>query len=246
VKRELKRRIKQDEFVSGFEQVWQFVQDRRKELQIVGAAALVLAVGAWGFSAWRERRTLEAEQAFASAMEIFQAPVTAELALGTPPPAGTVYASAAEKFGKAGAAFADVAERFASLPVGARALYYAGVARMEAGQTAEAEKALVRVAARREPQALEPALARLALAELYRKSGKVDQAVDAFRQVVDEAQAPVPRDYALLSLAATLEDAKRPAEARAAYERLGQDFPASVYAAEAKRRAEFLQTAASS
>ena len=117
---------------------------------------------------------------------------------------------------------------------------------MEAGQATEAEKVLGQVAALRAPEALEPALARLALGELYRRSGKIDQAVDAFRQVVDDAQAPVPRDYALISLAATLEEAKRPTEARAAYERLGQDFPASVYAGEARRRAEFLQTAASS
>ena len=246
MKRELKRRIKQDEFVSGFEQVWLFVQQRRKELQIVAAVALILVLGTWGLSAWRQQRTLEAEQAFASALEIFQAPVTAELPLGAPPPAGTAYASAAEKYGKAAAAFADVAGRFASLPVGPRALYYAGVARMEAGQTAEAEQVLSQVAALREPEALAPALARLALGELYRQSGRVDQAVDAFRQVVDDAQAPVPRDYALISLAAALEEAKRPAEARAAYERLGQDFPASVYAAEARRRAEFLLTAASS
>jgi tetratricopeptide (TPR) repeat protein len=244
VKRELKRRIKQDEFVSGFEQTLAFARQRSKELQIVAAVVLMVAVGAWGVSAWQQRRALEAEQAFAGALEIFNAPVTAELPLGSPPPAGTVYATAAEKYNKAAAAFADVAQRFASQPVGVRALYYAGIARMEAEQTAEAEKTLGEVAGRREPGALAPALARLALGELYRRTGRTDQAVDAFRQVVDDPQAPVPRDHALLSLAATLDEAGRSAEARAAYVRLSQDFPASVYAAEARRRSEFLETAA--
>jgi hypothetical protein len=46
-----------------------------------------------------------------------------------------------------------------------------------------------------------------------------------------------------MSLAATLEDANRLAEARASYRRLGEDFPASVYAGEARRRAERLQPA---
>src|SRR6266542_2734304 len=50
--------------------------------------------------------------------------------------------------------------------------------------------------------------------------------------------------YALMSLAATLEDAKRLAEAVAAYKRLTEEFPASVYAGEARRKADYLQTAA--
>jgi tetratricopeptide (TPR) repeat protein len=245
VKRQLKRRIKQDEFVSSFEQAWIFANQRRRELQIVIAAVLVLVVGGWAFSQWRERRTLEAEQAFAEAMEVFNAPVTSELPLGSPPASGTSYATAAEKYGKAAAAFADVAQRFASQPVGLRALYYAGVSRMELGETAEAEKTLAEVAARRDPEALAPALARLALGELFRKTGRSDQAVDAFRQVLDDEQAPVPRDYALISLAGTLEEARRFSEARAAYERLARDFPASVYAGEARQRAEFLATASS-
>ena len=50
----------------------------------------------------------------------------------------------------------------------------------------------------------------------------------------------MPRDYALLSAAQTLEDAKRYAEARAAYRQLVEEFPASVYAAEARTRADYL------
>ena len=47
-----------------------------------------------------------------------------------------------------------------------------------------------------------------------------------------------------MSLAGTLEDAKRLAEAVAAYKRLTEEFPASVYAGEARRKADYLQTAA--
>ena len=54
--------------------------------------------------------------------------------------------------------------------------------------------------------------------------------------------ANVPRDYALMSAAQTLEDAKRWPEARAAYRQVYEEFPASVFAAEARARAEYLQT----
>ena len=43
----------------------------------------------------------------------------------------------------------------------------------------------------------------------------------------------------------SFEEARRFSEARAAYERLARDFPASVYAGEARQRAEFLATASS-
>ena len=46
-----------------------------------------------------------------------------------------------------------------------------------------------------------------------------------------------------MSAAQTLEDAQRFAEARAAYRQLTEEFPASVYAAEARARAEYLATA---
>ena len=52
----------------------------------------------------------------------------------------------------------------------------------------------------------------------------------------------MPRDYALLSAAQTLEDAKRWPEARAAYRQVFEEFPASVFAAEARARVEYLQT----
>jgi outer membrane protein assembly factor BamD (BamD/ComL family) len=43
-----------------------------------------------------------------------------------------------------------------------------------------------------------------------------------------------------MTLAATLEDAKRLEEARASYRRLIERFPESVYAGEARRRAAYL------
>jgi outer membrane protein assembly factor BamD (BamD/ComL family) len=43
-----------------------------------------------------------------------------------------------------------------------------------------------------------------------------------------------------MGLASAQEEAKKPVDARASYERLLEEYPASVYAPEARRRAEFL------
>ena len=46
-----------------------------------------------------------------------------------------------------------------------------------------------------------------------------------------------------MDMASTLEQARRLDEARAAYRRLADEYPESVYAADARRRADFLATA---
>jgi outer membrane protein assembly factor BamD (BamD/ComL family) len=170
---------------------------------------------------------------------MFEAPVASEAPLGADKPGGQVFATAEDKYKTAAAAFEGVDRRFGSSSVGLRARYYAALSRIELGQYDEAEKALKEIAG---GTGLEPELARVALAGLYRRSGKVDQAVEAYRGLATNPAANVPRDFALLSAAQALEDAKRWTEARAAYRQLVEDFPASVYATEARQRAEYLQT----
>jgi hypothetical protein len=151
-----------------------------------------------------------------------------------------VFAPAEDKYKTAAAAFEGVERRFSSSVTGLRAKYYAALSRAELGQYAEAEKALKEIQAR--GAGLEPDLARLALADIYRRNGQVDKAVEAYRALATNPAATVPRDFALLGAAQALDDSKRWAEARAAYRQLVEDFPASVYAAEARARAEYLQS----
>jgi len=153
-------------------------------------------------------------------------------------PAGQVFLSAEEKYKTAAAAFEGVARRYPSSTAGVRASYFGALSRLELGQYAEAEKALKELQER--GAGLEPDLARLALADCYRRSGQVDKAVEAFRSFASNPSASLPRDQALMSAAQTLEDARRFAEARAAYRQLTEEFPASVFAAQARARAEYL------
>jgi tetratricopeptide (TPR) repeat protein len=243
LKKELKKQIKQDELVTGVEHVASWAQAHPKELRAGAAAVLILGGAAFGIFTFSRSRERAAEEAFASALETFGAPVVSELPPDAPKPSGTVYATAEEKFRKAAAAFDGVERAYPSLPVGQRARYYGALARIEFGDKAGAEKALNEVAAVKGGIGLEPALARLALAGLQRRSGALDKAADAYKQLVEDASFPLPRDQALMDLASTLEQARRTDEARAAYRRLTDEFPESVYAADARRRAEFLTTA---
>ena len=239
MKKELRDEIKQDEFAGGLEKAVEWIGAHRDEVRIGAGVVVVLLAAAGAVGYFQGQRAREADQAFRDALTTFEAPVASELAAGADRPTGQVFATAEEKYKTAAAAFEGVERRFGASKTGRRAKYYAALSRLELAQYPEAEKVLKEVQS--QGAGLDAELARVALANLYRRSGQVDKAVEAYRGLATNPAANVPRDFALLSAAQTLEDAKRWAEARAAYRQVFEEFPASVYASEARTRAEYLR-----
>jgi tetratricopeptide (TPR) repeat protein len=242
LKREHRKEIKQDEFAAWLERTYGWVTSHRDEVRIgVGLGVVLLAAfGALGY--FQSQRAHEARRAFQDAMAAYEAPVASELAPGADRPSGQVFATAEDKYKTAAAAFEGVVRRYGSLDVAVRAQYYGALCRIQLGQYAEAERSLHELLQRDVRPRLMGDLARMALAELYRKSGQTDKAVETYRQVISDPDTTLPRDYALHALAETLEDARRFKEARAAFEELLRDYPGSVYAADARTRAAYLGT----
>lgn len=240
MKKNLKRQIKEDEFVSGFEHVWQAGSAHAREVKIVLVAVAVLAIGAAALSYFRTQRDREVHEAMATAMETFRAPVASESPAGpnTPTPR---FATPAEKYQKAQAEFEGIARKYGSGEMGTRARYYQALCKIELNQLDDADAILRDIASKSGGETLEPALARLAEADIARRRGQVDRATEGYKKIVDDPSTPVPRDHALMSLAQTLEEARRLNEAKAAYQRLVDEFPASTYVSDARKRVEFLQ-----
>jgi hypothetical protein len=241
LKKELRDQIKQDEFASWLEEMLAWASSHRDELRIGAGVAVVLLAAAGAFAYFQNQRAREADRAFRDALTTFDAPVTAELAPGADRPSGQVFATAEDRYKTAAAAFEGVARRYGSSKVGIRAKYYAALCRIDLKQYGEAEKDLREV--QEKGGGLESELARVALADLYRRSGQIEKAVETYRGLASNPTSAMPRDYALMAAARTLDDAKRWAEAREAYRPLVAEFPASVYADEARARAEYLETA---
>ena len=201
---------------------------------------VVLLILVGGIAYFQQHRKTQAEQAFSEAATIFHAPVAGEQQEPTPVPAGVeTYTTAKDKYEKALAAFEGVERRYGSTTAGQRARYYAALCAMELGKFADADKDLKEIAAKG-GDALEPALARLALAESARRQGHAQEAIDAYRKLVEDTKQPLPRDHALMRLATLLEETEKKAEAGAAYRQLAEEYPRSVYAPEARRRADAL------
>ncbi|HEY7412328.1 MAG TPA: tetratricopeptide repeat protein [Vicinamibacteria bacterium] len=237
MRKELKRQIKQDELVGTFQRAAAWVRAHVRELRvgILALAAAVALVGGWRL--FEGNRQHAAAAAYAKALETYHAPTRAELGPGGQAP--LVHASEADRWRKARDEFDAVAAAHGSREAGRRARYYAALCRARLGETAEAEKALGELAQGRQDP-LVASLARMALADLHRQAGRVDKAADAYRQMVDDSSFALPRDHALMMLAALFEEARRAREAQATYRRVADEFPASVYAAEARRRADYL------
>lgn len=244
MKKELKRQIKEDELVSGFEHLAAWGKDHAREVKVGAGVAVALAVVVGLLSYLQANREAAARAAFASALESLDAPVAGDLPKGAPPPQGPVFATREEKFKKAAAAFDGVERDYPSLSEGKWAGYYAAVARMQMGDGAEAEKQLTALAKAGGGGSLEPSLARLAMANLQRLSGALDKAAESYKNMADDPSFALPRDYVLMTLALTLEQAHRPDEARAVYQRVSEEFPDGVYAADARRHADYLKPAA--
>ena len=234
--KELKKQIKHDELRDGIGHAAGWVGAHRDEARVTLIALAVVLLAAVGFASYRSHRQASAARAFDEALTVFHAPVAGQpdaLQAG-----GTVYASEAEKYQKAAAAFDEVAAKHGSTGAGGRARYYAALAKLELGQTQAAEAELAKLAS--EGDALVKGLARLSLADMHRGAGHWDQAIDGYRKIVDDSGSAVPRDHALMQLAGTLEEAKKTPDALASYRRLIDEFPSSVYVPEARRRVEFL------
>ncbi len=237
MKKELKQQIKQDELRTGLEHAAGWAGAHRDEVRITLIALAVVGLAAVGYGSYRSHRQASAEKAFDEALTIFHASVAGDPDASAA--VGTVYPTAAEKNQKAAAAFGEVAKRYGSSATGRRARYYAALASRDLGKTAEAEAELKDLASGGD-DALVRGLSRLALADLHRSKGQWDPAIEGYRKIVDDNDSAVPRDHALMGLAATFEEAQRAPEALQAYRRLSEEFPSSVYATDAKRRREYL------
>lgn len=241
MKKDLRKHIKQDEFATWLGRTVAFARAHEKEAKVTIGTLLVLGIGAFALNSFRDRRSRAMETDLATAIEAFHAPAADEAPADPERPPAQASTTAAEKYRKVVSQFEGLGRGRGSFPAGRRALYYAALSRAELGQFAEAEKLLGELASDKSEDSLEPHLARLELAELHRRSGQPEKAVTAYRQMADDAAFPLPRDHVLMRLSSLLEEMRRPGDARAAYRRLVEEFPGSIYAAEARRRADFLQ-----
>ncbi|MFQ5927748.1 MAG: tol-pal system YbgF family protein [Terriglobia bacterium] len=235
-----RRELKQDEFISAFEQSLEFLEEQR-EMLIALVRVVVVGAGSLGGWWWHARRQEQrASLALGQALELYAAPIRLNPGESPANIPGPSFANEKEKYEAAQKAFADLRREFARTRVGVIAKHYEGLALWELGKQEEALRLLEEVshAARRE----RAAVARLHLAGRYLKLDRKEEARQLYQKLAARPTGSVPRAVALLALADLIARTE-PAEARKLYEEVKRELGESSLAAEIDRRLALLPPA---
>ncbi|HUX45863.1 MAG TPA: tetratricopeptide repeat protein [Terracidiphilus sp.] len=156
------------------------------------SAVVVLGLGA--LLVWNIRSSA-AEAALGTALDTY----TAQLAEPGAPPVPGTYATSAERAKAANKLFLSVADKYGWLAAGAKAHYFAGVTYEDMGQNGPAESELKKAESAGNRNLSN--LAKLALAGLYRQTGREAQAIAEYEAIVAKPSVTVPASVAQLDLA---------------------------------------------
>ncbi len=218
-----RQQLKEDKFAEAAAQSFSWFTEHEKPLTVAAIVAVVVfgvLVGGWF---WLQNRDTRASVAFGAALRDFQAPLRTA---GTPAsPEFTSFASAKERGEKAYAEFVAVSKDYPYTRTAKLAEYFAGLAAIDAGRNADAEKALKDIAASRDKELA--SLAKMALASLYRSTNRPLDAIKVYNDLIQHPTDSVPKSEAELELADLYQAQQQPAEAQRIYEQIRKEDPAS-------------------
>lgn len=242
MKRSERHHLKENELVALVDRSREVLTTRSREIVAVVSMTVVVLVAVVGYFAWQNNREGKAAALLADAEAVLEAQVTtpAPPAPGQPapkPPAGT-YPSEQARLEAALPKLAEVYTRYPSTDAGLAARYYAANALAALGRRTEAESRYQEVI---DQHGVYAQMARLGLAELLANAGQHDRAITIYKDLTAEPKGDVPVDGVLMQLGRTYARAGRRSEAQQTYTRIVQEFPESLYAADARKELEALK-----
>jgi tetratricopeptide (TPR) repeat protein len=207
--------LKQDRFATATASGLDWLQENRTSTIVAVTTVVILAaIVITGVLVYNTRST-HAQSLFSQGMDIYSAPLAQP---GQPSmPDETTYPTAAARAQAANPLFVQAADHYDWLKTGENAEYFAGLTYLDMGQTANAERELQKAADSHDKGLA--ALAKMALAGLYRETGRTDQAVSFYQQIIKNPTLTVPASAAKLQLAG-LYETTNPAEAKKLYAEL--------------------------
>ncbi len=213
VDQQTKAALKQDKFVETTAHGLSWASQNRRSVITTTVLLLAIIVVLVGGAVLYNHRCEEASTAFGAAMQAYQTPLAPP---GQAVPAGVkTFPSVLDRAKAANSMFVDVANRYGLTPDGRVALYFAGLTYVAAGQNANAESTLKKVADGWNSDLA--SLAKLSLAQLYRQTGRDPLAIELYNQLDAKPTSTVPAGLAKLQLAELYESEGKTAEAKKIY-----------------------------
>jgi predicted negative regulator of RcsB-dependent stress response len=236
VRADVRHQLKEDRFRQfTAERAHWAVEHRETLIKAVGGLVLVVALVAGGWLYFSHRDEL-ASADLSKAVRTYNLPIRPA---GTPDqPNFPSFASLSDRAAKAHTEFEQIASQYPHTKSADFARYFSGLTSLDMGDTAAAEKSLKQTADSGSKDL--SALAKMALAALYRNTNRDSQAVELYKQLSDSPAMTVSRQAAQMELASFYAGKQQTVEARKIYEQVQKDNPNTEFASVASAKLQEL------
>ena len=222
---EKRHQLKEDRFsratIDAAEATVHWSVEHQNKLVAGGIALLVVVVavaGTWYYLTTQdEKASLEVSQA----VRILDTPVRP--ANMPAQPDYPSFASVKERASAAQRKFQAIIDKYPHTHAAEVSRYFVGVTASDLGDTATAESNLKSVVSSGSTDL--SALAKMALAAVYRNSNRSPQAIEIYKQVIDKPTLTVSKAAAQMELASTYQASNQPLEAKRIYEQVAKENP---------------------
>ena len=236
-----RHKLKENEFARTVAQARGLVQTRGRDFASLGVILVLAILLAGGYAWWRQSRNGKANTLLAAALSVEEAPVIAPTAPapGSPIPvqqAGT-YQTEQAKLEAALPLLMKAADAYPSTDAGVAARYHAAGVLASLGRYAEAEQRYQEVVDKAGGRVY-GRTAKLGLADVQVLQGKFDSAIKIYQEATTDPKSQLPLDGVLMQLGRAYMKAGKKNEAAHAFTRVVEEFPQSVYAADARKEME--------
>ncbi len=205
---------------------------------IVGGLILAVVLAA-GFGGWYylNQQDQKASILLNQAVRTLDTPLRPA---GTPAEADIPsFSSAQERTTEARKQFQAIVSQYPHSRTAEFARYFMGLTSSQLGDNAAAEQDLKSVASAHNQDLA--ALAKLALASVYRDTNRTKDAIDLYNQLMAKPTRSVGKTTAQMELAETYMSTQQPAEAKRIYEQIQKENPASEVAQLATQKLQELK-----
>lgn len=224
---ETRHQLKQDRFrgatIDAAEKTVDWSVEHKNKLIAASVAILIVAAGTVGGWYYLTQQDEKASIDLSQAVRTLDTPLRPA---GMPPqPENPSFASLSERATAARKQFQAIVAKYPHTHSGEIAKYFLGLTASQLGDNAAAERDLGAVASSYNADL--SALAKFALAAVYRNTNRNKQAIDIYVKLIEKPTHTVGRVTAQLELAETYKSDKQPLEAKRIYEQIQKENPAS-------------------
>ena len=239
MRREERHHLKENPLAVFLADLQETLSERGRAVAIVALMLILGAVSVVGYVAWQETQRQRAGDALAVAMAVLEAEVS-EAPGETDTGAGPTYPTWQAKFEAALPKLREAADAYPDTAQGLQARYQVAsvLAGLDRPDEAATEYQRVIDTAGDELYRL---VGRMGLAEAHLTAGRYQDAIAILEAQTSAVESAVPVDAVLMRLGHVYREAGQPDDALAAFTRVTEEFPTSVYAADAQTQADALR-----